>query len=40
MSTSVTHLLKEKLHGGLSHPFGSNIMMSHRPEVMTSLIVF
>jgi hypothetical protein len=40
MSTSVTRLLREKLHDGLSHPFGSNIPMSHLLEVMISFVFF
>jgi hypothetical protein len=40
MSTSVTHLPKLKIHDGLSHPFGLNILMSYLPEVMISFIIF
>jgi hypothetical protein len=40
MSTSVTRLLKEKLRGGLSHPFVLTILLSHLSKLLISLIVF
>jgi hypothetical protein len=39
MSTSVTCLLKEKVHDGLCHLIGLSIPMSHLPELMISFIV-
>jgi hypothetical protein len=40
MSTPMTHLPKEKLHGGLSHPLGLTISLSHLFELMISFVIF
>jgi hypothetical protein len=40
MSTSVTCLLKERIHRGLNHSFVSTNLMSHPLQLMASFVVF